>query len=100
MCINITIYNSDLDICTNLHLFRTPVSAFGIDILSGDKSGSGGGYKMRMRNKKKKYTPSASFDLGDDDSVMPETPGAETPDSPTTETPEMVWDRFDDTLVL
>lgn len=46
---------------------------------------------MRMKRKKKAYTPSASFDLGDDDSMMTqETPGIETPDSPITELPEMV----------
>ncbi|XP_072031407.1 LOW QUALITY PROTEIN: ryanodine receptor 2-like [Amphiura filiformis] len=61
---------------------RAPVTAFGIDILSADKNGGSEGYKMRMKHKKKKaYTPSASFDLGDDDHLMPDTPGTETPDS-------------------
>ena len=31
---------------------------------------------------------------------MPETPGAETPDSPTMETPEMVWDKLHVVLVV
>ncbi len=65
------------------------MSAFGIDILSGDKGGAGG-YKMRMKRKKKSYTPSASFDLGDDDSTVPETPGTETPDTIKTDTSGMV----------